>query len=426
MRVLGGFALAAASVAALIIFTGAAPAQSRGDGEAQTLSVQIKKLQKGLKQRDALIRELMLRVNKLERLVGETKAHAELVQESQPLRRKRGPAGAKSKVDGEHERRRQEAQYYPVTPPPPQAAEAPNPAPSVPASPPPAAPGQFTVSKEAAEHALERALVQTGALLLPPGKVEFVPGLTYQYNQLSHPGTLALTSTGSVLVTEAVSRNSILQPSALFRFGLPWRAEALVNLPFEYESASVTTRVQGAGLTEASRNVSGLADPSFTLIKQVTQEGEWLPSLFLNGVYSQGVGELKHGLQLGNGFDEFRVGFTAAKHQDPLVFTAGFTYQTALENRNIDLGDQYTPSLGMLFAVSPQTSLQFSQQVTFGNQSKFNGRVIPGSQLMEGVFNAGLLSILAPGVVVNFNVAIGETPDAPDVAFMLTFPILLN
>jgi hypothetical protein len=42
-----------------------------------------------------------------------------------------------------------------------------------------AAPGQFEVDEEAAERALERTLVVTGALLLPFGKAEIQPRFAY-------------------------------------------------------------------------------------------------------------------------------------------------------------------------------------------------------------------------------------------------------
>ena len=47
----------------------------------------------------------------------------------------------------------------------------------------PAAPGQFEVDEEAAERALERTLVVTGALLLPFGQADIQPSFTYIRSQ---------------------------------------------------------------------------------------------------------------------------------------------------------------------------------------------------------------------------------------------------
>ena len=63
-------------------------------------------------------------------------------------------------------------------------AQAPPPAPAAPAAPSAtapagAAPGQFEVSEEAAERALERTLIATGNLVVPQGFAEFEPLFSY-------------------------------------------------------------------------------------------------------------------------------------------------------------------------------------------------------------------------------------------------------
>src|SRR5581483_3603922 len=139
-------------------------------------------------------------------------------------------------------------------------------------------PGEFTVSPEAAERALERALVQTGAALLAPWTVELVPGLTYQHNQVSQPGQITLTTGGAVLITENVVRTTQLEASALLRVGLPWDAQAEIRLPYDYKSLSTTARVGGLGLTEQTRDGTGFGDLSLALTKQLMTEKEWLPA----------------------------------------------------------------------------------------------------------------------------------------------------
>jgi hypothetical protein len=155
-------------------------------------------------------------------------------------------------------------------------------------------------------------------------------------------------------------------------------------------------------------------------------EREWFPSLFLSGVWDSNTGQTAKGVALGTGFDELKVGLLATKRQDPLVYTAGFSYQTTLDNHGISPGDVYTPSVGLLFAVSPETSLQFSQQLSFARPLRINHQLIPGSEQFSGVFNVGLLTILGPGLVLNLNAGIGETPDAPNLTLQLAIPIRLN
>ena len=287
-------------------------------------------------------------------------------------------------------------------------------------------PGTFSVSPEAAQHALEIALVQSGAGLLSPWKVEVVPSFVYQYNSVSVPGQLAVSTTGTLLVTGNVIRQTTLQAGGLVRVGLPWDFQAEFSVPYDYKSLTNTSRILTTGLIQQGKNAVGFGDPTFTLTKQLMTESEWLPNLFVSGTYESDLGQFSRGLALGAGFNEFRVGLIATKRQDPLVFTAGFTYQRTLEHLGVTAGDQFIPSVGLIFAVSPETSLQLSQQVAFADPIKRFGQKIPGSDQVQGIFSVGLLSILRPGLVVNLTASIGETPDAPNLTFQFAVPIRLN
>jgi hypothetical protein len=379
-------------------------------------AARIEQLQERIDQRDVVIRDLLQRVENLER---ERAAGASARQ---------GPATAAAS----------EAAQTPSPPAPPQAspqtaqaspqpAQASSPpAPQPPGEPAPSGPGSFAVSDEDAQRALERALVQTGAALLPLGRFEFVPSLTYQFRRESQPGQIALTTDGTVLITENVTKTTQVEANALIRVGLPWDAQAEFGFPFDYKSLSATSRVTGAGLSEHTVDVQGAGDLTFSLTKQILAAGDVRPGLFLGGGWNSDFGQTKRTLPLGTGFNELSVGLTAVKRQDPMVFTLGFTYQGTLEKRGFKPGDQYIPSLGMLLAVSPETSLRFSQQISFGGRDKFNGVAVPGSDKVSGIFTFGLLSILGRGLVINLTGGIGETSDAPDLFVQLAFPIRLN
>jgi hypothetical protein len=373
----------------------------------------IKKLQREIMQRDALIRSLLSRVERIERHDGIRSA---------ANRRRRSPRLASGPaLSGETS-----AAASSEVAPPSEEAAAPTPGSAAPGAAAAPAPGQFTVSKQAAEHALERALVQSGALLLQPGKFQVVPSLTYQFQQATQPDRLALTTSGTVLVTQDLLRASTVQAESLFRAGLPWDSQLEIGIPYAYKTKSTTTRVLGSDLADKIVDAVGFGDPTIALTKQLTKESEWLPNLFLRGSWNIDLGQAEKGLPLGMGFNQISAGLLASKRQDPLVFTAGFTYLTNLEHHGITPGDQFTPSLGLLFAVSPETSLQFSQQASFIEDTRFRGANVPGSSSLQAAFTAGALSILAPGIVVQFLASIGETPDAPALTVQLAFPIDLN
>jgi hypothetical protein len=256
--------------------------------------------------------------------------------------------------------------------------------------------------------------------------MEFVPSLSYQFQQLALPGQIAVSSTGTVLITNDLIRSTQVQEGNLLRIGLPMNLQAQIGLPFAYKSISNTSRVLTSGLAETSASAAGLGDPTFTLTHQVLEESDVLPGLFLNGTYNANIGQVKHNIPVGTGFNDFNLGMTVVKRQDPVVFTGGFSYQTTLPHYNVRPGDQYTPSAGLLIALSPETSLSLGQQLTFVQPTRLSGKVVPGSEQIEGIFSAGLLSILGRGLVVNFTAGVGETRDAPDLTLQLSFPIRLN
>src|SRR5687767_5468809 len=133
----------------------------------------IEELQRKQVERDAIIADLLRRMEMMERRAGAR------------------PAGAEPSV-------RAEAAPHPVPTPrrgvggaapppgvlPPLGTQTTGPAPSAQAegaAPRGPAPGQFEVDEEAVQRALERALVQTGALLLDPGTVEIEPRFSYRH-----------------------------------------------------------------------------------------------------------------------------------------------------------------------------------------------------------------------------------------------------
>ncbi|HLG85841.1 MAG TPA: hypothetical protein VKZ79_01440 [Alphaproteobacteria bacterium] len=365
----------------------------------------IKELQKKIDQRDVIIRNLLARVERLERQEAARTAGAPSTGNS--------PSGAPPQ---QAKAAAPSTAQAPANPPAQASAESGEQTEGTSSS------GSFTVSEEAAQHALERALVQTGAALLPSGVFEFVPSLIYQSQRTSFPGQIALSSSGTVLITEDVTRKNILDADALLRVGLPWDTQAEVSLPYEYNEQSVATRALGSGISERSLSVQGIGNPAVTLVKQLIHESDLDPGLFLAETWNSNFG-MTNRIALGNGFNQFTTALTAVKRQDPLVFTASLGYQTTLSHDGIRLGDQFLPSVGVLLAVSPETSLRFAQQLGFVGKTSLHGKLVPGTEQTIGFFSAGLLSILDSGLVMELNTSIGETRDSPDFVVELSFPI---
>jgi hypothetical protein len=423
MRDFGIFGVAAAIIGALspivcspasaeVNSAAAAPASSQSSPTSD--AAKVKELEERIDQRDAVIRDLLQRVARLER---EQTAHASAEPGAA------NNAVAKTAENPTPTRQANGSSQAAAQGPSPTAPRQSQQASSEPAKP---GPGGFDVSEADAQHALERALVQTGAALLPQGKIELVPSLTYQFQQFSHPGLIALTSTGSVLITENATRRTEVDANALVRVGLPWDAQLEVGLPWSYKGIDVATTANGAGLSGKAVDVQGVGDLTVSLTKQILVENDLRPGLFATVGWNSNLGEVKSHVPLGSGFDELSAGLIAVKRQDPLVFRAGFNYQYSIEHNGYKPAEQYIPSAGLILAISPETSLQFNQVISFSGRDTFHGKPIPGTEKAMGIFEVGVLSILGRGRVVNFTVGIGETTDAPNVFVQLAIPLRMN
>jgi hypothetical protein len=422
--------IGAVSALALPQAAAAAPSGATPDqGSTASSAARVRELERRIDERDAIIRDLMQRVEKLERQQsgGTAAAAAPTVPTAPPPPRQAQAAPPTGRAAPGQAASAQAAPPGKAgTTAVAQASPAAPPGASPGAQPPRAGPGQFEVSEEAAQRALERALVQSGAALLPRGKFEFVPSIVYQYQRVSTPGQVAVTTEGQFLVTENVARSTQIQAEALLRAGLPWDMQLEVGVPYSYKDNSLVNRANGVGLSADARSANGVGDPSVTLIKQILGESDRRPGLFANIGFNPNVGPVKQNIPLGKGFNQFNAGFTTVKRQDPLVFTGGFNFIHSGENNGFRPGDQYITSFGLLMAVSPQTSLQFAQQLIFYGKDSFNSRALPGSNRTTGLFTAGVVSVLGRNRVISLSIGIGETEDSPNFVVQLAMPIRLN
>jgi hypothetical protein len=148
----------------LLILTGTALGVPT-PASAQSAKPTVEQLQKEIKQRDSLIRSLVHRVEKLEQ---QARPGAPTTRASTADR-----AGTRSRPANSPATSTEVAAHVEETAQAPTTAQAIPSAPPMPAKPP--APGQFEISEEATERALERTLVATGNLIVPAGFAEIEP-----------------------------------------------------------------------------------------------------------------------------------------------------------------------------------------------------------------------------------------------------------
>jgi hypothetical protein len=308
-------------------------------------------------------------------------------------------------------------------PPPPAAAPVPPPSPAPAAKPAPAPSASEDQAREdESARALERTLVREGGLVLPKGAIEVEPRLQYTYRGAEG---LRIATLGGVpqLVDQDVKRDD-LEASLGVRVGLPGSFQAEVRLPY---ARLRETRVSASAFSESER-ASGWGDLELGLTKQliVADRGRLgvLGSLHWKSV--SGQHELGR-LSPGSGFPQLQAALTAVKRQDPLVFFATASYSRIFERQrsgvDVDPGDAIGIKAGTLLAASPDTSLRTALDLSRAGRTHVAGTAVPGSDATVGLLELGLSTLLTRRTLLDVNVGIGITPDAPDFRVRLAVPI---
>lgn len=367
-------------------------------------------LLKKLEKRDAVIFDLVKRVQQLEQRLGAAEA-ASAGSAAAPAGTASGAAAAGAAASGQTTR----ASASPQSSSPQPAAA-------------PASPGTFAVDPEDAERALERSLVQAGALLLPFGTLDVEPGFTYvrQETTASYP----ITITDGLPIQEFLqvgTRENELSGSLGLRVGLPWTSQFEFSGSYAYKDRSRIFHIPGSdSVEEESTSASGFGDVTVGFAKELLRERGWRPDLIGRVRWSSDIGQEKDGLVLGSGSHSITGELTALKRQDPLAFFASGFYRTNFEKDDRDYGDEFGFILGTVLAASPDTSLSFSLQQTFADEVRENGRSIPGSDQVNSSLVVGASSVLGRGVLLSLNAGIGLTDDAPDYFVGVSLPIQFN
>jgi hypothetical protein len=285
----------------------------------------------------------------------------------------------------------------------------------------PAEIGAIEATEEEVERALERALVQTGALLLPAGAVEIEPSFSYVRQETDAPVFFTEAEVQS-LATAEVQRD-ILSADLTLRLGLPLESQVELDIPYQYENQATVTRVGFATRQEQSRDASGVGDVGVAFSKSLLRERGWQPDLIGRVRWDTDTGETVDDVFLGSGFHEISGAVTAVKTQDPLVFVGSVSYLTSFEDRGVDPGDELGFSIGTLLAASPETSLRFFLNQSFADDVKIDGREIPGSDEDFATFTTGASSILSARVLLDLTAGIGLTDETSDYFVNVSLPI---
>ena len=278
---------------------------------------------------------------------------------------------------------------------------------------------KLEVDEQAAQRALERTLIQGGALLLPAWRMEFDPSFTYALNQIDFP---AIVSDGDEML---LSSNHVERTASTMnldvRVGLPFDSQLELGLPYQWADEEINTRIQGVSFGQSSsRSGNGIGSLKVGLAKTFVRERGWRPDVVGRISWDTGSGD-----RMDNGvflvvFESIGGSLSFIKRHDPLVFLAGASYRTFLEDDDIEPGDQFAFSFGAALAVSPASSLFASISNQFLAETKFNNEQINGSEITSIVLNLGAGTIVSRGFLLNLTTGIGVSEDAPDYSIGLS------
>jgi hypothetical protein len=316
-------------------------------------------------------------------------------------------------------RRRVETLEKRVEEKPPAPAAAP---PAVPKPAPKPAASEQAGREDEGARALERTLVRAGGLVLPKGVFELEPRLQYAYRGFEG---LRIATVGGVaqIAPQDISRNQ-LQTSVALRAGLPWSMQAEIRVPYVWAYEDRAT----LGVARESEEVSGLGDIELALTKQFVDERRGRPALLGSLNWKSVSGDHEQGrLSPGSGFPQLQGTLTAVLRQDPLVFfgTASYAYifERERSGTDVDPGDSIGLKLGTILAASPETSLRAAFDFTRSGRARVGGTSVAGSDATVGIIEIGLATLLGAKTLLDLELGVGVTPDAPDFRVRVALPI---
>jgi hypothetical protein len=287
---------------------------------------------------------------------------------------------------------------------------------------------------------LDRALIQRGGLLLPSGTLEFESSASF-YDASSDAISVQGFSILPVLVVGNIVSDRVRREVALStitsRMGLPWNLQLDTQIPYGYE----VVRTVAANNTEKSQHSIGLGDLQIGVTRQITRERGGMPDLLAGISFKTKTGKDPFSLgnneiALGTGFYGLQGRITAVKSSDPMIFfgslayTHNFSAAKMISNpangqpipASLEPGAATGFQLGSILAVNPEASLSLAWDQSYTRGTSVSGVPVPGSYLVGGTLRLGASYVYAPGKNVDLNFGLGLTRDVPNLQFTLGFP----
>lgn len=305
----------------------------------------------------------------------------------------------------------------------------------------------YDETERRATEALDQALIVRGGLLLPPGKLEIDNTTSYFSASSDHVNIDGFALLPILVVGDITSqrvRKDILLPAFTTRLGLPGRFQMDFTLPYGY----VLNRTVDALGVQTSASQFGLGDIQAGVSRQLTFEHGHMPDLLANLRFKSVTGANSYSLassetSLGSGFYGIQGNLTVAKSSDPVVFFGNLSYTQNLAARHtIPSNDPTNPGattighfrpgssmgfqIGSILALNTETSMTLGWDQRFTRATQLDGVTLPGSYLVEGTLRLGTSYLYAPGRTIDLSFGVGLTPDTPNLQFSVGLPFRMS
>ncbi|MCP4430183.1 MAG: hypothetical protein GY806_04315 [Gammaproteobacteria bacterium] len=285
------------------------------------------------------------------------------------------------------------------------------------------------------ESAFEQKLIDAGGLLMRPGIFSYEPSFSYANSSVDRIIVDGFTVEPVVIVGDIISeklRREVLTLTNTFRVGLPKDFQFELIIPYGYEDQGTTT---ATGEHNDIRS-SGLGDISLSISHQLIKSSNSWPDTLINLGLKSKTGKDPYRLTdseelaLGTGFATASLSLTSISVSDPLAFYYGFAIsKTPRDKKSIGYikpGDSLRIHLGSSLAINLDTSMSFGFQISYTDQTEFEGKKIPGSDYTTATLSIGMSRKFSDTSSLEFDVGIGLTEDAPDFQFTVAYPVSFN
>lgn len=247
--------------------------------------------------------------------------------------------------------------------------------------------------------ALERTLVQQGAMVLPARRYELEPQVAYAYWD-----------------RDRGPFRSEWDSALAVRAGIGWQSQLQLRVPYIH----VATAIDSA---------TGLGDVSLSLTRQLAAERDGRPGLFAAAGWlaHTGDGAFGGGVPTGGGFNVPQAALTAVKRYDPLVYFGGISYAAPrareVAGERLQPGHTWGLRGGAILAATPETSVNVGVNLGFVAAAVVEGQRVADSDTVLGSFQLGFGTVLTRRVMLNVSGEFRAAGPLPNFRLVLGLPI---